>query len=120
MLDIVVTCRLLASEMLFLWTKQMKADVHSILFCVSWSDAGRPKVCILFRNSNDHELCCILNHENILLPFRCRQLLLFDQPESILPPVAQLILSRSKLDDHFDLHQQFGMFLRTFLHPIVH
>ncbi|GFV14835.1 hypothetical protein TNCV_4219291 [Trichonephila clavipes] len=48
----------------------------------------------------------MLNQENILLLLRCCQLSLFDQPESILPPVDQLILSRSKLDDLFD-HQQF-------------
>ncbi|GFY69267.1 hypothetical protein TNIN_377661 [Trichonephila inaurata madagascariensis] len=31
----------------------------------------------------------------------------FDQPESILPPVTQLVLSQSKLDGRFQLHQQF-------------
>ncbi|GFW02122.1 hypothetical protein TNCV_4854621 [Trichonephila clavipes] len=57
MLKVAVICKLFASKMLFLWTKQMKANAQSILFRVARSVAGRPNVYTGFGNSNDHALC---------------------------------------------------------------
>ncbi|GFQ83079.1 hypothetical protein TNCT_393021 [Trichonephila clavata] len=89
----------IASKMLLLWTKQMKAN--AFFFCVPHSVVGGHKVCTFFGNSNDHALCCMLNHDNTLLPLRYCQLSLFDPPDSLLPPVAQLILLQSKLESSF-------------------
>ncbi|GFY52283.1 hypothetical protein TNIN_189011 [Trichonephila inaurata madagascariensis] len=50
--------------------------------------AGGPNMRILFRNSNDDDICCMINHDNMLLTLQCCQLSLFDQPVSILPPVV--------------------------------
>ncbi|GFY69173.1 hypothetical protein TNIN_320351 [Trichonephila inaurata madagascariensis] len=109
MLNVVVICKLFAFKM-FLWTKRMKANAHAIFFVFLGYCAGMRKdapaarnMCTLFGNSSDHALCCMQNHENILLPLRCCQLSLSDQPETILSSVAQLILSQSKLDGRFVL-----------------
>ncbi|GFV27737.1 hypothetical protein TNCV_4169591 [Trichonephila clavipes] len=87
----------------------MKANAIRFFSCVPLGQlvAREPNVCTLFRNPKDHALGCMLNHENILFPLQCCELSLVDQPESILPPVAELNLSELKLDGLFDLHQQF-------------
>lgn len=74
--------------------------------CILWSVVRGSNVRTLFKNSNDHELCCMLNHESILLALWCCQLLHCDLPKSNAPSAAKLIFLQSKQDSCFNVHHE--------------
>ncbi|GFY46283.1 hypothetical protein TNIN_187411 [Trichonephila inaurata madagascariensis] len=87
--------------MLFLLTKQIEENAHSIIFCVPRPAVGGTKVPKSLSN-----VACVNCHSST-------------SPKSILPLVAQLILSESKLDGRFDHHQQLWNGLQKCLYIIA-
>jgi hypothetical protein len=61
--------------------------------------------------SNDHALCCMLNHGSVLVE------LLHCQLESTLPPAAQLLLSQSQQGDLVGYHLRLSNILEILYRP---
>jgi hypothetical protein len=76
-----------------------------------------PTVRTLSETSNEHALCCMLNHRNILVQLLHCLSLSSCQLESTLPPTAQLLPSQSQQGDPVGDYLRLSNFLQRISVP---
>jgi hypothetical protein len=82
----------------------VQGEAHSVHFLTDPSVFWAPTMRTIFQASNDHALCCMLNHGNTLVQLLHCLSLSSCQLESALPPSAQLLLSQSQQGDLIGHH----------------
>jgi hypothetical protein len=76
-----------------------------------------PIVLTFSETSNDHALCCMLNHGNTLVQLLHCLSLSSCQLESTLPSAAQVLLSQSQQDDLVEHHMWISNLLEIISRP---
>jgi hypothetical protein len=76
----------------------LQGQIHSVHVFSIFQFSGHPP-CALSESSNDHALCCMLNHGNTLVQLLHCLALSSCQLGSTLPPATQLLLSKSQQGD---------------------
>jgi hypothetical protein len=95
----------------------LQEQTHSVYFFIDSSVLWETTVRTLSETSNDHALCCMLNHGNTLVQLLHCLSLSSCQLESTLPPAVQLLLSQTQQDDLVGHCFQFSNFLEKISRP---
>jgi hypothetical protein len=94
-----------------------QGQIHSVHFFLDPSVLWAPTVRTLSETSNDHALCCTLNHGNTLVLLLHCLSLSSSQLESTLSPAAQLLLSQSQHGDLVGHHLRLSHIFERISRP---
>jgi hypothetical protein len=95
----------------------LQEQTHSVNFFFDPSVLWAPTVRTLSETSNDHALCCMLNHGNILVQSLNCLSLSSCQLESTLTTPAQLLLLQSQQGDLVGHHLRLSNILERICQP---